>query len=199
MEKQTKRTFRWGTLVPIVLTAPACIFLFCNNVLPPVALAVTVGALLLAAGAVCAVAFFAGQPVHVARMLAGVVCVSVGVWALATCTDFGRSVLALGLGIFLAVFAAAEGFGAYAARRSIPACAVRCVLALGYAATGALLIANNFAHVFPSVSASLVTAGAVILFACAEEAFLLLRGGLYAEEMLVFSPAKKEETRKKEV
>ena len=72
-------------------------------------------------------------------MLAGVVCVSVGVWALASCTDFGRGVLALGLGIFLAVFAAAEGFGAYAARRSIPACAVRCVLALGYAATGALL------------------------------------------------------------
>ena len=73
------------------------------------------------------------------------------------------------------------------------------VLALGYAATGALLIANNFAHIFPSVSASLVTAGAVILFACAEEGFLLLRGGLYAEETLVFSAAKKGETRKKEV
>ena len=46
-----------------------------------------------------AVAFFVGQPIHAARMLAGIVQVSVGLWALITCMDFSRSVLALGLGV----------------------------------------------------------------------------------------------------
>lgn len=192
MERETKRTFRWGTVIPMTLTAFSCIFLFVQSVMPLTAFAATAGALMLVAGLVCAAAFFLGQPVHVVRMLAGIVSVSVGLWALITCTRFSRSVFALGLGIFLFIYAAAEVFAAVGMRKQRGASALRFVLAAGYAATGILLFVNNFLSVFPSVNAALVSAGAVILFACFEELFLLLRGGFYAEETLIYRPVKEE-------
>ena len=94
----------------MALTAVACILMFAHSAMPRTALAASVGAFLLASGLVCAVAFFVGQPIHAARMLAGITQVSVGLWALITCTDFSRSVLALGLGVFLLLAAVSEIF-----------------------------------------------------------------------------------------
>ena len=201
MEKRTKRTFRWGTIIPMALTAFSCIFLFIQPVMPLMAFAATAGALLLVSGLVCAVAFFFGQPIHVVRMLSGVVLVSVGMWALISCTNFSRSVFALGLGIYLFMFAVAEVFGAVEIRSSRAAAVVRFVLAAGYAATGVLLVVNNFVSVFPAVNAALTTAGAIILFTCLEELFLLKKSGFFAEETLVYRPVRKkgkEETDKGE-
>ena len=190
MQKETRRFFRWDTVIPMTLTAFSCILLFCNEIMPRTALAASVGALLLVAGVVRAVGFFLGEGTQVVRMLAGVVCVSVGVWALVTCIDFSRSILSLGLGICLILTAAAEAADGVRARKSPPAAVLFFVLAAGYAATGALLFANNFVSVFPSAVAALITAGAVMLFSCLEELFLCLRTGFFREETLVFRPKK---------
>lgn len=191
MEKETRKTFRWGTVVPMALTAVACILMFAHSAMPRTALAASVGAFLLASGLVCAVAFFVGQPIHAARMLAGITQVSVGLWALITCTDFSRSVLALGLGVFLMFAAVSEIFEAVASRAQRATAAVRSVLAAGYVVTGILLIVNNFVSVFPSAGAAVVTAGAVMLLFCAEELYFLIRGGFFREETLVYRPVKR--------
>ena len=191
MEKETRKTFRWGTVIPMALTAVACVLMFAHSAMPRTAFAASAGAFLLASGLVCAVAFFCGQPVHVARMLAGIVQVSVGLWALITCTDFSRSVLALGLGAFLIFAAVSEVFAAVSFRAHRATAAVRLFLAAGYAVTGILLIVNNFVSVFPSVDAAVVTAGALMLLFCAEELYFLIRGGFYYEETLVYRPIKK--------
>ena len=189
MQKETRRFFRWDTVIPMTLAAFSCILLFCNEIMPRTALAASVGALLLVAGVVRAVGFFLGEGTQVVRMLAGVVCVSVGVWALVTCTDFSRSILSLGLGICLILTAAAEVFDAVAARKKPLAVLVRSLLAAGYAATGALLVSENFSSVFPSVGAALITAGAILLVVCAEELFSLLKNGFFRAEVLSFRPA----------
>ncbi len=180
--KPPRRVLRWGTLVPLALTAVACILFFVQPLMPRTAFAAASGALLLVSGLVCAAAFFFGQPMHAARMLAGVVQVSVGLWALISCTNFTRSVLALGLGVFLLLAAAAEIFAALAARGHILICVLRFVLAAGYAVTGLLLILHNFVLIFPSVDAALMTAGAFMLLFCAEELLRLLREGAYFEK-----------------
>lgn len=190
MEQETRRTFRWGSVVPLALTAIACVVLFAHNAMPRPAFAATEGALLLAAGLVCAVAFFVGQPVHVTRMLAGVVLVSVGLWALITCTNFSRSVLGLGLGVYLVFVAVSDVFAGISARRFRARAAVHFVLAAGYAATGVLLFVHHFSHVFPSYTAALITAGAVMLVYAAEELFFLLRDGFYSEETLIYRPVR---------
>ena len=97
--------------------------------------------------------------------------------------------------------AAREVFGAVEIRSSRAASVVRFVLAAGYAATGVLLVVNNFVSVFPAVNAALTTAGAIILFTCLEELFLLKKSGFFAEETLVYCPVRKkgkEETDKGE-
>ena len=190
MKQETKRTFRWGAVSSMALTAVTCILLFVQSAMPRTAFAAAEGALLLCAGLVCAVAFFVGQPIHAARMLTGVVQVSVGLWALITCTNFSRSVLALGLGVCLVLAAVSEVFEGIALRDRRALAAVRFVLAAGYAVSGILLFVNNFTSVFPSVNAALVTAGAVLLVFCADELIFLLRGGFWLDETLNFRPAK---------
>lgn len=194
MEQRVKRIFRWGTVIPMAFTALSCIFLFVQPVMPRTAFAAVMGALLLVSGLTCAAGFFFGQPIHAARLLAGVTQVSIGLWSLISCTNYSRSVLALGLGVFLFLAGVAEAFAAVAGRRRRAAW-VRFVLAAGYAASGILLFVDNFVTVFPSVSAALITAGALLLLFCAEELFFLWRGGFYAEETLVYRPVRQEDER----
>ena len=77
-------------------------------------------------------------------------------------------------------------------RKNRAALAVRILFAAGYAATGILLIVSAFLSVFPSSGAALVTAGAVMLFSCAEELVLLIAGGVFEEETLVYRRAPKD-------
>lgn len=186
MQKEIRRSFRWDSVIPTALTACACVILFFSGIMPRTALAASAGALLLLAGLVRAVGFFVAESANILKMLSGIVSVSVGAWALITCTHLSRSVFALGLGVYLILIAAAEAADGVRARKSPPAAVLLFVLAAGYAATGALLFANNFSAVFPSAAAALITAGAVILFSCAEELFHCLRTGFFRKETLVF-------------
>ena len=195
MPKTTVRTFRWGTVIPMTLTFFVTIVLFFQSYMPRTALAAAAGVLLLLSGLCAAAAFFAGQPVHVTRMLAGTVQLSAGLWALITCASFYRSVLALGMGIFLLLAAVSEGFSAFEARGERPVLLVRAFLAAAYLTASVLLIVNHFSAFFPSVNASLVTAAAFMLLFCAEDLFFLLRGGFFYEETLRARPVQAEDGR----
>lgn len=188
-----KRTLQWGKLVPAGCGALMAVFLFTVSVMPMTPFAVLVGLCAIAAGAVTAVAHFMGQRIHFMRMLAGVVLACVGIWAVISCTDFSYSVLILGMGILFAFRAAEEVISACAKRTARAACALHALYALVFLTVGVLLIIQFFTRVFPTASAAIMTAAALMLLWCAVDGVMLWREGIFSEEVLTYRKAEQEE------
>lgn len=192
-----RRTLQWGRLIPMVCTVLMAVFLFTVSVMPVTPFAVLVGLFALAAGAVTAVAYFLDQRVHFLRMLSGVVLACVGVWAVISCTDFSYSVLILGLGILFAFRTAEEAATAFIRRAERAKCVFHALYAAIFAVVGVLMIVQFFTRVFPTASAAIQTAAALMLLWSAEDGAMLWREGIYLEEVLDYRKVEKEEQEQK--